>query len=163
MMDNLIILNFAEAKQPEYRERRGVGYIEFGEKNDYPNYLLSLYNKSAKHNAIVRGKVNYITGNGWATKQEDPKAQEFIDKPNKYENLTDLTRKVSIDMEVFGGAYLEIIWGKVGGQIASICHIDYTKIRSNKDNTQFWKKENWSDRKEKEEIIIAYKIGRAHV
>lgn len=155
-MDNLIILNFAEAKQPEYRERRGVGYIEFGEKNDYPNYLLSLYNKSAKHNAIVRGKVNYITGNGWATKQEDPKAQEFIDKPNKYENLTDLTRKVSIDMEVFGGAYLEIIWGKVGGQIASICHIDYTKIRSNKDNTQFWKKDNWSDRKEKEEIIIAY-------
>ena len=156
MMDNLIILNFAEAKQPEYRERKGVGYIEFGEKNDYPNYLLSLYNKSAKHNAIVRGKVNYITGNGWATKQEDVKAQEFIDSPNKYENLTDLTRKVSIDMEVFGGAYLEIIWSKLGGQIASMTHIDYTKIRSNKDNTQFWKKDNWSDRKEKEEIIPTY-------
>lgn len=156
MMDNLIILNFAEAKQPEYRERKGVGYIEFGEKNDYPNYLLSLYNKSAKHNAIVRGKVNYITGNGWATKQEDVKAQEFIDSPNKYENLTDLTRKVSIDMEVFGGAYLEIIWSKLGGQIASMTHIDYTKIRSNKDNTQFWKKENWGDRKEKEEIIPTY-------
>ena len=106
MMDNFIILNFAEAKQPEYRERKGQGYIEFGEKNDYPNYLLSLYNKSAKHNAIVRGKVNYITGNGWATKEEDVKAQEFIDKPNAYENLSDLTRKVSIDLEVFGGAYL---------------------------------------------------------
>ena len=158
MMDNLIILNFAEAKQPEYRERRGHGYIEFGEKNDYPNYLLSLYNKSAKHNAIVRGKVNYITGNGWATKQEDPLAQEFIDNPNPYETLTDLTRKVSIDIEVFGGAYLEIIWSKLNGTIAEMNHIDYTKIRSNKDNTQFWYKQDWNNRKEKEEIIAAYNL-----
>ena len=156
MMDNFIILNFAEAKQPEYRERKGQGYIEFGEKNDYPNYLLSLYNKSAKHNAIVRGKVNYITGNGWATKEDDVKAQEFIDKPNAYENLSDLTRKVSIDLEVFGGAYLEIIWSKLGGQIASMAHIDYTKVRSNKDNTQFWIKSDWSNRKEDATIINAY-------
>ena len=105
-MDNLVILRFAEAKQPEYRERKNQGYIEFGEKNDYPNYLLSLYNKSAKHNAIVRGKVNYITGNGWATKETDPEADLFIKGPNPYESLNDLTRKVSIDIEVFGGAYL---------------------------------------------------------
>jgi hypothetical protein len=159
MMDNLIILNFAEAKQPEYRERRGQGYIEFGEKNDYPDYLLSLYNKSAKHNAIVRGKVNYITGNGWATKEEDTSAQEFIDNPNPYESLTDLTRKVSIDMEVFGGAYLEIIWSKLDGTIAEMNHIDYTKIRSNKDNTQYWYKEDWGNRKEKEEVIAAYNLN----
>jgi len=156
MMDNLIILNFAEAKQPEFRERKHIGYIEFGYKNDYPDYLLSLYNKSAKHNAIVRGKVNYITGNGWATKEADPNADLFIKAPNPYENLNDLTRKVSIDIEVFGGAYLEVIWSKVGGRIVSINHIDYTRVRSNKDNTQFWYKQDWSDRKEKEEVINAY-------
>ena len=154
-MDNLVILTFAEAKQPEYREKKGIGYIEFGDKNDYPNYLLSLYNKSAKHNAIVRGKVNYITGNGWASKEEDLKAEEFINKINPYESLNDLTRKVSIDIEVFGGAYLEIIWSKIGGQIASISHIDYTKVRSNKDNTQFWIKD-WNDRKDEAEVIIAF-------
>lgn len=155
-MENIIILRFAEAKQPEYREKRGQGYIEFGDKNDYPKYLLELYNKSAKHNAIVRGKVNYITGNGWATKDPDPVAEQFIKAPNPYENLSDLTRKVSIDLEVFGGAYLEIIWSKVGGQINSINHIDYTKIRSNKDNTQFWYKTDWSERKEQAEVIPAF-------
>lgn len=155
MMDNLVILTFAEAKQPEYREKKGIGYIEFGDKNDYPNYLLSLYNKSAKHNAIVKGKVNYITGNGWASKEEDLKAEEFINKVNPYESLNDLTRKVSVDIEVFGGAYLEIIWSKIGGQIASISHIDYTKVRSNKDNTQFWIKD-WNDRKDEAEVIIAF-------
>jgi hypothetical protein len=155
MMDNLVILTFAEAKQPEYKEKKGVGYIEFGDKNDYPNYLLSLYNKSAKHNAIVKGKVNYITGNGWASKEDDVKAEEFINKINPYESLTDLTRKVSIDIEVFGGAYLEIIWSKIGGQIASISHIDYTKVRSNKDNTQYWIKD-WNDRKAEAEVVLGY-------
>ena len=156
MMDNIVILKFAEAKQPEYRERKGVGYIEFGDKNDYPNYLLSLYNKSAKHNAIVRGKVNYISGNGWASKEVDPNAELFIKNPNPYENLSDLTRKVSIDIEVFGGAYLEVIWSKVGGLLTEVCHLDYTKIRSNKDNTQFWYKNDWNDRKEDAKIIPAY-------
>jgi len=155
MMDNLVILTFAEAKQPEYREKKGIGYIEFGDKNDYPNYLLSLYNKSAKHNAIVKGKVNYITGNGWAAKEDDVKAEEFINKANPYESLTDVTRKVSIDIEVFGGAYLEIVWSKIGGQIASISHIDYTKVRSNKDNTQYWIKD-WNDRKAEAEVVLGY-------
>jgi hypothetical protein len=77
-MNDLVILNFQEARQPEYREKRGKGYIEFGEKNDYPSYLLSLYNKSAKHNAIVKGKVNYIIGNGWKTDEVDPIAEQFI-------------------------------------------------------------------------------------
>jgi hypothetical protein len=155
MMDNLVILTFAEAKQPEYREKKGVGYIEFGDKNDYPNYLLSLYNKSAKHNAIVKGKVNYITGNGWAAKEDDVKAEEFINNANPYESLIDVTRKVSIDIEVFGGAYMEIVWSKIGGQIASISHIDYTKVRSNKDNTQYWIKD-WNDRKAEAEVVLGY-------
>lgn len=150
MMDNIVILNFQEAKQPEYREKKGAtgGYIEFGDRNDYPQYLLELYNKSAKHNAIIKGKVNYIIGNGWTAPDTDIAANEFIKKPNPYETLDDLTRKVSTDIEVFGGAYLEIIWSVVGGQLSSVTHIDYTKIRTNKDNTQFWYKNNWNDRKE---------------
>ncbi len=156
MMDNIVILSFAEAKQPEYREKKGLGYIEFGDKNDYPNYLLSLYNKSAKHNAIVRGKVNYIIGNGWQSDGVDAQAELFIKSPNPYESLAELTRKASIDIELFGGAYLEVIWSKVGGMLTEVCHIDYTKIRSNKDNTQFWYKDDWSDRKQEPKVIPAF-------
>lgn len=158
MTDNFIILDFQEAKQPEYREKKGAkgGYIEFGDRNDYPNYLLNLYNKSAKHNAIVKGKVNYIIGNGWSSKEADPTADAFIAAPNQYENLNDLTRKVSIDIEIFGGAYLEVIWSVAGGMLAEICHIDYTKIRSNSDNTQFWYKKDWNDRKIDPIILPAF-------
>ena len=151
---SFLILNFAEARQPEYKEKRGVGYIEYGDKNDYPLYLLSLFNKSAKHSAIIKGKVNYIIGNGWSG--DLPSAQAFIDSPNQYDSLDELTRKVCLDIEIFGGCYLECVWSMVGGQLASVSHIDYSKVRTNKDNTQFWIKNNWLERKEVAEVLPAF-------
>jgi len=156
LSDSTIVINFAEARQPEYRERKGMGYVEFGEYNDYPNYLLNLYNKSAKHNAIVRGKVNYIIGNGWKGEETDAAAQSFIEAPNRYETLADLTRKVSIDVEVFGGAYLSVVWSAIGGQLASVSHVDYTRVRTSSDNTSYWYKKDWEDRKEKAKVIPAF-------
>jgi DNA-binding Lrp family transcriptional regulator len=145
MSSEFLLIQFAEAKQPEYREKKKEGYMEYGDRNDYPNYLVELFNKSAKHNAIVRNKVHYICGNGWTGNEQ------FIEKPNRSENLNDLTRKISMDLELFGGAYIEVIWGL--GKVAEMWHIDYTKIRTNKDNTQFWYKEDWKAYKKEIEYV----------
>jgi hypothetical protein len=146
------VLTFAEAKQPEYKEKKGEGYMQYGQNNDYPQYLLDLFNKSAKHNAIIRGKVNYIVGNGWAGEQD------MIKKVNRDETLNDLTKKVALDLELFGGAYIQVIWSVMGEQVAELWHCDYTKIRTNKDNTQFWYKDDWkvTRNQEKAEIYNAF-------
>jgi predicted transcriptional regulator len=146
------VLTFAEAKQPEYKEKKGEGYMQYGQNNDYPQYLLDLFNKSAKHNAIVRGKVNYIVGNGWAGEQP------IVKQVNREETLNDLTKKVALDIELFGGAYIQVIWSVMGEQIAELWHCDYTKIRTNKDNTQFWYKEDWkaTRNQEKAEVYAAF-------
>jgi len=149
---DLRVLTFAEARQPEFKEKKGEGYIQYGDRNDYPNYLVDLFNKSAKHNAIVKSKVHYISANGW---KGSPEAETFIEKVNRMESLDELTRKVSLDTELFGGYYLEIIWS-VTKQLAEIWHLDYTKVRTNKDNTQFWYKENWGDRNEKQMVYAAF-------
>ena len=154
-----MVLTFAEARQPEYREKKGEGegYIEFGKKNDYPNYLVDLFNKSAKHNAIIKGKVNYITGNGFKIKEGvDPIGEQFIAQANRVESLTEVLRKASIDIELFGGAYLQIIWSVTGENLSEVYHVDYTKIRTNADNTQFWYSENWEDRKYKREVFNGF-------
>lgn len=153
------VLTFAEAKQPEYKEKKGDGggYIEFGHKNDYPNYLVDLFNKSAKHNAIIKGKVNYITGNGFKPKADaDPVADQFIAQANSAESLNDILRKCSIDQELFGGFYLQVIWSQIGDTIAEIYHLDYTKVRTNEDNTQFWYSENWKETRYKRDVFNAF-------
>jgi hypothetical protein len=159
MSNELLVLSFAEAKQPEYKEKKGEGggYIEFGHKNEYPNYLVDLFNKSAKHNAIIKGKVNYITGNGFKIVGDaDPIGEQFIASANQSESLTEVLRKVSTDIEIFGGAYLQIIWSQVGENLNQIYHIDYTKVRANEDNTQYWYSDNWKDSKYKREVYNAF-------
>jgi ribosomal protein S25 len=153
-MIDLRVLTFAEARQPEFKEKKGIdgGYIKYGENNDYPEYIVDLYNKSSKHSAIIKSKVHYITGNGWSGQ---PDAQGFIDRANRVESLDDLTRKVSLDIEIFGGAYLEVIWD-LAGNLAELWHCDYTKIRTNKDNTQYWYKEDWKDNKVKPIVVAAF-------
>jgi len=153
-MIDLRVLTFAEARQPKFAEKKGIdgGYIKYGENNDYPEYIVDLYNKSSKHSAIIKSKVHYITGNGWSG---DADAKAFIDKANRVESLNDLTRKVSLDIEIFGGAFLEIIWD-LSGNLAEIWHCDYTKMRTNKDNTQYWYKEDWKDNKVKPIVVAAF-------
>lgn len=154
--DNIFILKFAEAKQPEYKEKKSEGYIEFGADNQYPEYLLGLYGKSAKHGAIVRNKAKYITGNGWTT--ESGQSSSFAAKVM----LNVLSKKVALDLEVFGGSYLEVIWSQLGRTIAQINHVDYTRIRTNEDNTQFWYRKEWtrfSRGKEGETILNGFNVN----
>ena len=51
---NLVRVEFDQAQQPKFAEKRGKKYVEFGENNDYPNYLISLFGESPKHGAIVK-------------------------------------------------------------------------------------------------------------
>ena len=62
---NIITIKFAQAEQPRFEEKRAKGYVEFGGNNNYPEYLIGLFNESPKHGAIIKSKTNYIFGQGW--------------------------------------------------------------------------------------------------
>ena len=139
---------FDQVPLPIYKEVKGKDWIYYGERNDYPNYLLRIYNNSAKHNAIVTGKVDYICGNGWDVKSDDlmekAKAYGLIDKVNSSEeSLNELTKKITTDLTIFGGYYLQVIWTKATGEIAELYHVDYYKVRTNLDNSEFYVSDNW--------------------
>ena len=141
-------LKFDQVPLPVYKEVKGKDWIYYGEKNDYPDYLLRLYNNSAKHNAIITGKVDYICGNGWDAKSEDEmdkaKAYTILDKVNtKGESLTDITKKMATDLSIFGGYYLQVIWSKGTGEIAELYHIDYYKVRTNSINNCYFVADDW--------------------
>jgi DNA-binding MarR family transcriptional regulator len=141
-------MKFDQVPLPVYKEVKGKDWVYYGEKNDYPNYLLRLYNNSAKHNAIVTGKVDYICGNGWEAIAEDEmdkaKAYGVIDKVNSNgESLQELTQKIATDLTLFGGYYLQVIWSKATAEISEIYHVDYCKVRTNKDCNKFYIAEDW--------------------
>jgi len=141
-------LKFDQVPLPIYKEVKGKDWVYYGEKNDYPNYLLRLYNNSAKHNAIVTGKVDYICGNGWEAITEDEmdkaKAYGVIESVNQNgETLEELTKKIATDLTLFGGYYIQVIWSKATNEIAELYHIDYCKVRVDKDCKTFFVADDW--------------------
>jgi DNA-binding Lrp family transcriptional regulator len=151
MHPNISFIKFADVKLPEMVELPGKGYVQFGEDNLYPNMLLEKLNKSSKHNGIVLGKVNYIIGNGISYK--DNSQQELV--PNKNETINDLLKKVSTDIEIFGGVYLELHYNALGN-VGAVYHVPYHKVRTNKDNTQYFIKDWTQSTRTQPEIVAAY-------
>jgi hypothetical protein len=151
MHPNISFIKFADVKLPMMVEIPGKGYVQFGEDNLYPNQLLEKLNKSSKHNGIVLGKVNYIIGNGISYK--DNSQQELV--PNKNETINDLLKKVATDIEIFGGVYLELHYNALGN-VGAVYHVPYHKVRTNKDNTQYFIKDWTQSTRVQPEIVAAY-------
>lgn len=148
-MDNQykhIVLTFDRAEQPKYEEKKGKGYIEYGADNDYPKYLLSLFNESPKHGAIVKSKCTYIYGKGW----------DVNAVCNSYgETWNTILRKAIQDDELYRGFYLQVIWNRIG-KIGEVHHLEFHKVRVSKDLTKFYVKNDWKDFKEKPREYDAY-------
>jgi DNA-binding Lrp family transcriptional regulator len=147
MMQNRVsFIKFADVKVPVIKELPNKGWVLFGEDNKFPNMLLNMFNKSSKHNGIVLGKVNYIIGKGF----------DNVTQANAYENSNELLKKLCTDIEVFGGCYIEVQYNELG-KIGAYYHVPYHKVRSNKDNTQFFVKD-WDSYKKNDEpkVFLAY-------
>jgi len=145
---NIITLKFARAEQPTFEERKGKGYIEFGKENNYPDYLMGLYNESPKHGAIIKGKANYIFGKGF---QVDKK----LKANTKGETWNQVAKKAILDDEIYGGYYLQVIYNLLG-QVKDIFHLEFHKVRTNKSCTEFLVKEDWQDNKENARCYPAF-------
>lgn len=134
---------------PEFIEKKGSEYISFGDKDDYPQMLVDIYDKSAIHNAIITGKVHYIAGQGLKIDQskitnveELAKVQTMIKSANESEGLEDIMIKSALDLELFNIVALEVMW-KANGAF-DLYHVDASKIRSNADMTEFAYSPDWT-------------------
>jgi len=151
---DILFLNFADNKRPEFKEVKSKDWILFGEDNLFPFHLLYLYDKSSNHGAIVNGKTKYIYGQGFPV-------NEIVNL--KGEKLNQVFKRAIKEIEIFGGFYFEVIWN-FGGK-AQICNIPFETIRKAKDKAGYFYKKDWrcTDRKEPPRYIPPFdqnnKIG----
>jgi len=145
---NLISVKFAKAEQPKFEERKGQGYIQYGANNDYPDYLLNLYKESSKHGAIIKGKSNYIYGKGFNFPKD-------LMANTQGETFNNIFKKAVKDDELFSGYYLQIIYN-LEGKIKDVYHLDFKKVRTNKEQNCFYVKNDWQDNREKARAYPAF-------
>lgn len=158
----LMVLKFNASKVPVFKEEKNKDWIIYGAddkeyKNNYPGYLLKLFNRSSKHNAILTSKAFYIAGNGVTVKDEGTNTTsrsirlDYLKQANKYgETISDIVYKCTMDRLIYGGYYLEIIWNKAGNDF-EYYHMDYNSIRMDKSEEGYWYSNDWSQTVQNEE------------
>jgi DNA-binding MarR family transcriptional regulator len=170
--DRTFVIDLAAHNVPQFKEERSKDWIMYGTeapyKNRYPDYLLDLFNSSAKHHAIVKGKTDYIVGNGIGVREEGlntenvARLNQLIKYPNGKEDLNTLLYKMALDLEIFGGFALEIIGNQTREKISAIYHADFSKYRKAKDLDGYYYAEDWKKSQPEVEYIDAFdpmKVG----
>jgi predicted transcriptional regulator len=143
-------LNFHDNKLPVFKENKAKGFVTFGADNLYPDFLIELFNKSPKHNAIVSAKASYIAGIGTevfgSSTEEIAKAQAKLKNINAYETYEELKAKVAYDAELFNGFAVEVIWNKAKTAPSEYYHIPFKDIRKGLEG-DFVYCADWTDSK----------------
>ena len=143
-------INFHDNVLPVFKENKAKGYVTFGADNLYPEFLIELFNKSPKHNAIVSSKASYVAGIGTKIDGQNTvdiaKAEAKCKAINAYETLDEVKGKIAYDFELFNGFALEIIWNKAKTAIAEIYHLPFKNIRKGLEGDYVYCAD-WTDKK----------------
>ena len=121
---------------PHIVEKTNQDWVSFGDDNLYPNYLLELFLGSAINGALIKSIGAMIYGEGLqATNTDESEAtQESWLKVNTllHNSPDDVLKDLAMDLKLFGGCYVNVIWSNDRKSIAKISHIGAQYIRSGK-------------------------------
>jgi len=161
-------LNFVELSHyniPHLVEKTNQDWISFGEDNLYPNYLLELFLGSSINGALIKSIGAMIYGEGLAATDADEsegKKESFL-RLNEllYNSPDDVLKDLAMDLKLFGGCYVNVIWSRDRKSISKISHIGAQYIRSGKmidgEVENYYYSADWSKCKKKGFIPRAYK------
>ena len=102
--------------------------VYYGEANEFPQYIIELYNKSSINGTAISSKRDAVVGQGLTT--EDESILEYANKEG--ESWNDIFKKVALDKVMFGGFALEVIWSNDRTKIAEVYHIDFSYVRAHR-------------------------------
>lgn len=127
---NYAILNLSASDGgptfPKVSVNKSGGWVNFGNKNLFPQEIIGYNSESPVNAAIIESKVTYICGKGVRDSQAN--AEKYIGAPNTSESWDDLIEKIAKDYTSFGGLYLQIILSN-DTKTVSIFHQDFSQVR----------------------------------
>ena len=132
-------------------------FVEWGKGNNYPGYLLDLYNNVTTLRSIINGNIDFVTGDDVTILPLGDRFAEGI-MNTRGDLIADIVRDLAKDYNLYGGFALQIIRDH-NGDVAEIYYIDMRFIRSNKENDVFYYNEHW-DKGGRKDVIIYPKFLR---
>lgn len=118
--------------KPEIKEVANKGWVEYGDDNNYFQYLIDRYNGSPTNNAIINGIIDMVYGKGLG-------ATDAAQKPDEYAMMMSLFSKQTVsrvcsDFKMMGNAAFQVIYNKDHSKIVKVEHIPVETLRAERAN-----------------------------
>lgn len=136
---------------PKETQVHGKDFIEWGDNNLYPDYLLSLNETVPTLRSIVNGTVDFIVGDNVTILPLHP-GFENGQMNGRGDTIAEQVEDLARDYEMYGGFALQIIRGR-DGSVAEVYHLPIRFLRANKECDVFYYCEDWQKRGKKDTIV----------
>jgi len=157
MSSNIRVVNFSSYTTPVVKEVGNMEWVEYGDDNNYFQYLIDRYNGSATNNAIINGISELVYGKGLDATDSNRKPDEYAKMKSLFGK--DCLRKVSADLKMMGQAAFQVIYSKDHNRITEVYHMPIESLRAEKCNDEgdveaYYYAKDWSEVKKKKETPI---------
>ena len=142
------IVNMSSYTRPEIVEQYNRDWVEYGEDNNYFDYLIDRYNGSATNNAAINGIAEMIYGKGLDAVEEDAKGKDYKEMKELF--TKSCMKKVCYDYKMMGQAAIQIIYSKDRKKIVQVEHMPVETLRAEKANSKgeiqgYYYAKDWSE------------------
>ena len=127
---------------PIEEQDRMLGFTKWGKKNDYPYFLVDLYNGSAWHQGIIKNKTHYIAGGG--VEVVTGNLQRFLENPFSDFTMDEIVEQLAFDYELFGAFAVKGTWNKEGTRVVRWEYLAIDMIRISSDERMYYLSDDWT-------------------
>jgi len=147
MGDNLKILKLASYTSPKVSEKPKNAWVEYGEDNNFYQYLIDLFHSSPTNNAAIQGISDLIYGEGMEV-AEGSSLEAYVNFIKIFQ--AEDVRRVCHDLKLFGHASFQLTLDK--DKVVGAFHIPRNYLRPAKVNDEgevdtFYFSNDWSKAK----------------
>ena len=147
-MNNIHVLELSTYTTPVIQESKRDAWVEFGEDNNYFQFIIDRYVNSTTNSAVINNVSRLIYGRGLS-------ALDANKKPNEYAQMmallhSDCIRKIVLDRKMFGQFAVQIHYSKDRKKILKAYHMPVNLLRAEKCNKDgeieaYYYSDNWQD------------------
>lgn len=119
---------------PKVTEQKNQEWVEYGEDNNYFQYLIDLYHSSPTNNAAVKGIADLIFGNGLEVVSADKELEGYVHLKKLFQD--DCVKKIAMDLKMLGQASFQLIKNKKRDKYVQAEHFPIQTLRPEKANEE---------------------------
>lgn len=154
-MSNIRVVNLSSYTAPVVKEVQGKEWVEYGEGNNYFQYLIDRYNGSATNNAIINGIVELLYGRGIDATDSNRKPDEYAQMKALFSK--NCLRRLLSDYKMMGQCAIQVIYSQDRTTIVQVDHLPIETLRAEKCNEEgeveaYYYAKDWSEVASRKEV-----------